>query len=285
MNPIDACIHPDGGAALVAAQTLTDGNFAPTEQWVAEERPVALVYNGVSHAVMLASPLDLEDLALGFSLTEGIIESPAELLDFEQHDSDVGITLDLRVTLRCFMRLKERRRTLAGRTGCGLCGTESLDEAIRPVRRTVSPPPVGPAAVRRAMNDLGSSQVLQPSTGGTHAAAWCGLDGAVRLVREDVGRHNALDKLIGAMVRADLDPTAGFIVATSRASYEMVFKTATAGVGLLATISAPTALAVRTAQTAGLCLIGFARGTRGVVYSHGDVLSGAAAPVQSNGIG
>lgn len=285
MTPIDACIHPDGGAELVPAQTLVDGEFAPTEQWVAEERPVALVYNGVSHAVMLTSPLDLEDLALGFSLTEGIIESPAELLDFDQVESEAGITLDLRVTLRCFMRLKERRRTLAGRTGCGLCGTESLAEAIRPVRQGVSPPPVGPAALQRAMSELSASQSLQPSTGGIHAAAWCGLDGGVRLVREDVGRHNALDKLIGAMVRADMDPAAGFIAVTSRASYEMVFKAATAGVGLLAAISAPTALAVRTAQTAGLCLVGFARGTRAVVYSHGGVLAGTQAPGRRNGQG
>lgn len=247
---------------------------------LAEEVPVALVYNGISHAVMLASPQDLEDFALGFSLSEGIIDRAEDLLDCETTPSDLsvseslagvpeqGISLELKVTLRCFMRLKERRRTLAGRTGCGLCGTESLAEAIRPVRREVAPVVVAAAALARAMAEMPAHQTLSQATGATHAAAWCGLDGAVRLVREDVGRHNALDKLIGAMALAEVDPADGFIAVTSRASYEMVYKTASAGVGLLAAVSAPTGLAVRTAESAGLVLAGFVRGERATVYTH-----------------
>lgn len=247
---------------------------------LAEEVPVALVYNGISHAVMLATPQDLEDFALGFSLSEGIIDSPDDLLDCETTSSDLsvseslagvpeqGLSLELKVTLRCFMRLKERRRTLAGRTGCGLCGTESLAEAIRPVRREVAPVVVAAVALARAMAEMPAHQTLSQATGATHAAAWCALDGAVRLVREDVGRHNALDKLIGAMALAEVDPADGFIAVTSRASYEMVYKTASAGVGLLAAVSAPTGLAVRTAESAGLVLAGFVRGDRATVYTH-----------------
>ena len=259
------------GAALLEARVET----------VAEEVPVAMVYNGISHAVMLASPLDLEDFALGFSLSEGIVDSPADMLDIEVAESDlaeatsvsvqeIGLTLNLRVTLRCFMRLKERRRTLAGRTGCGLCGTESLAEAVRPVRRAVAPVQVSAAALTRAMAELAGRQPLQALTGAIHAAAWCDLDGAVRWVREDVGRHNALDKLIGHLAREAVDPATGFVAVTSRASYEMVHKTANAGIGLLAAISAPTALAVRTAEAAGLTLAGFTRGDRSTLYAHAE---------------
>lgn len=259
----------------------TDAHRSETTETVAEEVPVAMVYNGISHAVMLASPLDLEDFALGFSLSEGIVDSPADVLDVEVTASDLacatgvsvqetGLTVNLRVTLRCFMRLKERRRTLAGRTGCGLCGTESLAEAVRPVLRSVAPVQVDAAALRHAMAGLAAGQHLQSATGATHAAAWCALDGTVRLVREDVGRHNALDKLVGALTRTGFDPASGFVAVTSRASYEMVHKTASAGIGLLAAISAPTALAVRTAEAAGLTLAGFTRGDRSTLYAHAE---------------
>lgn len=259
--------HPRLPAATrLDAVLLQAGQPKSTQEWVAEEVPVALVYNGVSHAVMLASPLDLEDFALGFSLSEGIIDQASDLLDCEQLDSDAGITLELRITLRAFMRLKEHRRTLAGRTGCGVCGAERLADAVRPVRAPVAGLVVNPAAIERAMAELGNRQGLQHTTGATHAAAWCALDGQVQVLREDVGRHNALDKLIGHLAAQAVDPHDGFVAVTSRASYEMVHKTATAGIGLLAAISAPTALAVRTAQTANLSLVGFARGQRATIY-------------------
>ncbi len=270
MRPVDPPPGPGAGAASVQALVLGEAGRGAAVEWVAEEVPVALAVNGISHAVMLATPLDLEDFALGFLLSEGLIDTPADLLDVEVLEEAAGMTLDLRVTQRCLHRFKEARRSLAGRTGCGICGTESLQHAVRPVARPVAAVQVAASAIARAMRELGPQQRLQQATGATHAAAWCGLDGAVRTVREDVGRHNALDKLVGAMAAAHADPAQGFIAVTSRASYEMVHKTATAGVGLLAAISAPTRLAVATAEAAGLALVGFARGDHAVVYTHAD---------------
>lgn len=268
MNPMDTPLVPPG----VRPQTVVawrDGHTRPQPDWVADEVPVALVFNGISHAVMLASPADLEDFALGFGLTEGLLTDAGELYGVELHTVANGIEVRMDVASACEWRLKERRRTLAGRTGCGLCGTDSLDQ----VRRTLPSAPatsVAPAALARAQRELRESQRTQALTGASHAAAWCGLDGAVRLVREDIGRHNALDKLIGAMVRTQTDPATGFICITSRASFEMVQKAAMAGVGALAAVSAPTALAIDTAQDCGLALAGFVRGDDGVAYTFPD---------------
>jgi FdhD protein len=184
------------------------------------------------------------------------------------------------VVQRCVHRLKERRRALAGRTGCGLCGTESIAEAVRPIRGEVARIAVDAEALARAMRSLQGGQTLQRLTGATHAAAWVTLDGQLQTVREDVGRHNALDKLVGAMARSGIDVATGFIVVTSRASYEMVHKTASAGVGLLAAISAPTGLAIRMAEGAGLTLVGFVRGANATVYSHPEAIRAAASPAR-----
>jgi len=262
-------------AALVAVHpTRLGATRAAEEEFVAEEVPVALEYNGLSHAVMLATPLDLEDFALGFSLTEGLLASPADLLDVEVRTRPNGVALQLRVTARCEALLKERRRSMAGRTGCGLCGTDNLDQVFRPPQRPVPPLPDAlaadealVAALSRAMRELAAAQPLQQRTGGIHAAAWCGIDGAVRWVREDVGRHNALDKLIGAMARDGVDASQGFAAVTSRASFEMVQKAALAGMPMLAAVSAPTHLAIRTAQACGLRLAGFVRDGRATLYA------------------
>jgi FdhD protein len=235
-------------------------------EWVAEESPVALAYNGISHAVMLATPADLEDFALGFSLTEGLIDAPADLLDIEPEETAEGTVLHLRIAARCEMRLQARRRNLAGRTGCGLCGTDSLGQVRRRGLAPVQPLPAQPASLARAMQALAEAQRLQAITGGVHAAGWCSLDGELRLIREDVGRHNALDKLIGAICRQQHDARDGFVVVSSRASFEMVQKTAAAGVGLLAAVSAPTGLAVRLAAELGVTLVGFVREQRATVY-------------------
>lgn len=234
--------------------------------WLAEEIPVALVFNGICHAVMMASPDNLEDFALGFALTEGLIDTSQQLYAVDVVPSENGLELLLDVSSACLWRLKERRRTLAGHTGCGLCGTESLAQ----VRRAMSKAPevfLTRAALARAQRELRMFQAIQKLTGATHAAAWCALDGSVRLVREDVGRHNALDKLIGAMVRAGENTTHGFAAITSRASFEMVQKAAAARIGALAAVSAPTALAVRTATDLGVALAGFVRGDDGVAYT------------------
>ncbi|WP_295435370.1 formate dehydrogenase accessory sulfurtransferase FdhD [uncultured Thiodictyon sp.] len=247
---------------------LEGGQALERPDQVIEEVPLALVYNRISHAVMLVTPVDLADFVLGFSLGEGILGAAAELHDCELVQVQGGIEARMRISAARFAALKERRRTLAGRTGCGLCGVESLQALERPtvpVERTCRP---RPGAIARALADLPRHQPLFRLTGGGHAAAWVGADGAVRLVREDVGRHNALDKLIGALTWQGTDPADGFAICTSRASYEMVQKAMTAGIGLLVAVSAPTAAAIRLAQAAHLTLIGFARGERMLVYTH-----------------
>ncbi|TWO69337.1 formate dehydrogenase accessory sulfurtransferase FdhD, partial [Caenimonas sedimenti] len=262
--------HALPGAVPVQALACRGGVARTVADWVADEVPIALQYNGISHAVMLATPLDLEDFALGFSLSEGIVDRAGDMHDIMPESTSDGIVLHIDVAARCLVRLKERRRTLAGRTGCGLCGVESLAQALPRIEQRVRPFALAREALTRALREMRQQQALQSATGATHAAAWCDADGSVELVREDVGRHNALDKLIGALARSRRDPATGFIAVTSRASYEMVQKTVRAGVGALAAVSAPTALAVRTAEAAGLVLVGFARGDDWVAYC-GDV--------------
>ena len=265
MKPMDAPLIPPG----VRQRTVTAwrGDRAQVQtDWVAEEVPVALVFNSISHAVMMASPADLEDFALGFGLSEGLLADAGELYGVDLHAVAEGIEVRMDVAAACEWRLKERRRTLAGRTGCGLCGTDSLQQ----VRRDLPAVPqtrVRTHALAVAQTAMRQSQQTQQLTGASHAAAWCAADGSVRLAREDVGRHNALDKLIGAMVRAQANPADGFICITSRASFEMVQKTAMAGVGVLAAVSAPTALAIDTALGCGLALAGFVRGDDCVAYT------------------
>ncbi len=270
--PAPVCGQVPGAAARRVRGVRRGLPFA-AEDWVAEEVPVALEFNGISHAVMLATPLDLEDFALGFSLGEGLLAGPSELYDVEPVAGEHGITLRLQVSGAAFARLKGRRRTLAGRTGCGLCGAESLAQVAQPL--PVLPPgrPLPHAAIGRAMRALADAQALQRATGAVHAAAWCARDGAIRLVREDVGRHNALDKLVGAMAFGGAAAADGFVVVTSRASFEMVQKAVLAGVPVLAAVSAPTALAIRTAEAAGLALAGFARGDDLVAYTHPERLA------------
>lgn len=286
-----ATTDPVAGARTFFVHGSRDGEPFAGSDWIAEEVPVALEFNGVSHAVMLATPCDLDDFALGFSLAEGLISGPGELygIDVEYSVSPFGITLRLEVASAAFARLKDRRRSLAGRTGCGLCGTESLQQVARALPPIVGELRTSGRAVASAMAALGRLQALQRLTGATHAAAWCSAAGEVRYLREDVGRHNALDKLIGALARAGVDASAGFIAVTSRASFEMVQKAAMAGVCLLAAVSAPTSLAVVTADAANLTLVGFARENDLVVYSHGARLlvedpaagSGGAGPVEA----
>ncbi|MGP1691736.1 MAG: formate dehydrogenase accessory sulfurtransferase FdhD, partial [Giesbergeria sp.] len=237
-----------------------------------------------SHAVMLATPLDLADFALGFSLSEGILSDASELYGVEEEASELGITLHLSVAAGAFARLKERRRSMTGRTGCGLCGTESLAHVARTLPPLPSMAETGPldrAAIARAMSQFCELQTLQQATGAVHAAAWCSAGGEVRWLREDVGRHNALDKLIGALALNGVNAAQGFIAVTSRASFEMVQKTAAAGVPLLAAVSAPTSFAVTTAERAGLTLVGFARQQDLVVYCRPERLGWGPLGVHS----
>jgi len=226
---------------------------------IAEEVPVAMVYNGLSHVVMMASPTDLEEFALGFSLTEGIIESKSELTDFEIQPVGEGIEARIEISSRAFFRLKEHRRALQGRTGCGLCGVESLDQALRELPKLNSEFRVAPAAIHRALDALPALQTVNRITHSLHAAAFCAPDGTIAAVCEDVGRHNAFDKLIGALARSGVDAGSGFAVITSRCSFEMAQKAISAGIPVLAAVSAPTHLAVKLAASHDLTLLALAR--------------------------
>ncbi|MDB5799865.1 MAG: Sulfur carrier protein FdhD [Rhodocyclales bacterium] len=262
-NLLTENLHP--GFLPYAAQRIDSNGISGTSECVAEEAAVALSYNDISHAVMMATPRDLEDFAIGFSLSEGIVAHAGEITDMEQSSSPAGITISMRITERRMAALRERRRTLTGRSGCGLCGAESLEQAIRPVAQITADITVTPAMIREAFAQLDQQQTLNRATGAVHAAALASGVGCV--VREDIGRHNALDKLIGATRGEGMRE--GFLLITSRASYEMVHKAASANIALLAAISAPTSLAIELAQRAGLTLIGFARGDKLTCYTQG----------------
>lgn len=226
---------------------------------IAEEVPVALVYNDAPFAVMMATPADLDDFARGFTITEGIA-SAHEITKVEQRELLEGHELRITIPEARAESLAARRRNLTGRSGCGLCGTEMLEAAMR------EPPSVPPsdfvltdAALQRALAQLPAHQPINALTGATHAAAWCDAHGDIVLCREDVGRHNALDKLVGAMARRGIEPAHGFCTVTSRASYEIVTKAAAARIGQVAAVSAATALAMSIATRAGVVLTAFTR--------------------------
>lgn len=256
----------------VAVLRCRDGQLSQSQDVLAVETPVALEYNGISHVVMLASPADLEDFALGFSLTEGIIADPSEFYGCDIEERAEGRLVHVEIASERFVRLKERRRNLTGRTGCGLCGTEALDQVTRRVTPVVHRHAVAPARVTAGMRAMHALQPLQQQSGATHAAAWMNEAGDVVCVREDVGRHNALDKLIGALADSKTDFTRGTVLITSRASFEMVQKSAIMGIGVVAAISAPTSFAVQLAEQAGVTLMGFMRDASYVVYAHPERL-------------
>ncbi len=258
-----------GGSVRRAAHRLTAGGAEAVDESVAEEVAVALVYNGISHAVMMATPCDLEDFGRGFSLTERIVETPSEIYDVEVEAVAQGIEVRLDIAAQRMAALRERRRTLAGRTGCGLCGVDSIAAAMRPVDVLAGGTAVSHEAIGRAMAALPAAQAINRVNGATHAAGWARPDGTLLAVREDVGRHNALDKLCGAVLgRARGEPPNGFVVVTSRCSYEMVHKAAAMGAAAIAAVSAPTSLAIEVAQQSGIALAAFVRDGRLTVYAH-----------------
>jgi len=274
--------------ATVAVQRHEDGRVSPwVDDVVAVETPVALVFNGISHAVMMCTPQDLSELALGFALSEGLIDGSADCYGMDVVggrivDGTTGcapelpaVEVRMDISARAFMRLKARRRNLAGRTGCGVCGIDSL-QALDIMTAPMAVPPrlaqVGPAVIFKALAAMSDRQTLNRSTGAVHAAAYATLEGDLVAVYEDVGRHNALDKLLGARALASRHgsscwPQEGFVVMSSRASHELVRKCARLGVPLLATISAPTSLAIHVAEAVGLQLWGLAREPRVLRYT------------------
>lgn len=273
-KPEPAPADDQEGLALHTVHRQRPGSSYTSQQdQLAQEVPIALEYNGISHATVLATPCDLEDFAFGFSYTEGVIRSARDIYDVELTRRDKGIVIELTIASACLNQLKLRRRSLAGRTGCGLCGLESLDE----VQRSLPPLNERPAflnaeAVAAATSALRELQPLHLQTGATHAAGWANIQGRILAVREDVGRHNALDKLIGHLIRQDHDTSDGFAVISSRASFEMVQKAAAAGISAVVAVSAPTTYAVQMADELNVLLAGFARETGFTVYAHPEFL-------------
>ena len=255
-------------SAEVAVQRWTRGTLADTTDLVAEETPVALVYHDVPHVVMLATPADLEDYAFGFTLSEGLVASADEIRGVEVIPGEASTDVKISVAWERFTELLQRRRNLAGRTGCGLCGAETAEDAIRECQVVPAGVTVTATELHEAMAQLSALQLINARTGSVHAAAWVVPGRGIQVVREDVGRHNALDKTLGALARARADFAAGYMIITSRASYEMVQKAATVGVSLLVAFSAPTAFAVRLAKRSGLTLVAFARADKHMVYAH-----------------
>ena len=246
-------------AGSVPVTVLVKGKDAAArdgrKHWqLAEEVPVNLLYNEKPHVVMMATPSDLEDFAWGFSLSEGVLSSPDLIRDVAVVTVEGGILVDVTTAERADVVRERQARSLEGRSGCGICGMQRLDQVMRDVRPVHAGFKWSPQAVARAFDEMPAHQVMNRANHSVHAAAWCSPEGEVLLIREDVGRHNALDKLIGAIARQRMDFTSGFIVMTSRCSFELVQKSAAVGVAYLATVSAPTSLALDLAERAGMAL-------------------------------
>ena len=258
------------------------GGFVAQERIVAEETPIALSYNRLTHAVMMATPADLEDFAVGFSRSEGIISAAAEIEDLEIIGAEAGVECRMWVSSALLDRLDQRRRSLAGPTGCGLCGLESLAETVR------LPPMLGPgvtvdaADIQAAMDAMPGRQTLNAETRAVHAAGFWRRDAGLVAVREDVGRHNALDKLGGALARGGHDGAAGMVVMTSRISLELVQKAAVIGATILVAVSAPTRRALEVADAAGMTLVGIARHDGFEIFTHAHRIIGANENYTSN---
>ncbi|TIR27359.1 MAG: formate dehydrogenase accessory sulfurtransferase FdhD [Mesorhizobium sp.] len=257
------------------------GGTAAANRMVPEETPVAFSFAGTTHAVMMASPADFEDFALGFSLTEGIIADPKEIEAIEVEDLGAGIDIQIRLKDQANTRFQARRRRLAGPVGCGLCGIESIEEAMRSVDAVgASRLTLQAEDITSAVRLLSKQQPLHSETGAVHAAGFYVPSKGIVMAREDVGRHNALDKLAGALAKVGIDGASGAVVVTSRVSVEMVQKTAAIGASIIMAVSAPTALAIRTADAAGMTLVALVRGDDFDIFTHPErVASGVAKHV------
>ncbi len=260
---------PTAGISLLPERAWRHGASHPGERSLAEECAIAITYNDLPYAVMMASPLDLEDFALGLTLTEGFAEHPRDILSCKTVSHDLGVEMRMVLTRPALERVLNRRRRIAGYTGCGVCGLESLEQAMRPLPRVAGGTIIQAEALRTAFPGLTAAQPLNNAARAVHAAAYWSPQAGLGPVREDVGRHNALDKLAGAMALAGLAATEGAVLLTSRISIELVQKAAILRIPLLAAISAPTALAVRAAEQAGITLVAVVRADGFEVFSHG----------------
>ena len=253
---------------IVERQVCRSGHLERGARRVPEETPVALTYNGGTYAVMMATPADLKDFAVGFSLSEGIVRSPHEILSLDMIELDDGIELRMWLEPATAARISERRRQIAGPTGCGLCGIDSIAEAVRPAAIVAGGLRVSASDITTAMQSLPAFQDLHNETRAVHAAAFWAPSHGIIALREDVGRHNALDKLAGAVAREGIAADRGMVLLTSRVSVELVQKTAAMGATVMVAVSAPTALAVRMAEAAGITLIAVARSDGFEIFTH-----------------
>lgn len=266
--------NSDPSTSVADRIAVRAGVATPGHRALPEEVPVALSFGGTTQAVMMATPADLEDFGIGFALSEAIIGTAADIADLEIVEADQGFDVQMQLADAVQNAFSARRRKMAGPVGCGLCGIESIDEALRTLpARTEVDLELSPDNIREAVHSLAMRQKLRAETGAVHAAGFYHPDNGILCVREDVGRHNALDKLIGAMARSGHNPAEGAIVITSRVSVDMVQKAVIAGTGVLIAVSAPTALAVRTAEAAGLTLVAVARGADFEVFTRPSRIS------------
>jgi FdhD protein len=259
--------EPPATAAFAAHKLGADGKNAAQHRMVPVEMPVAVSVLGIGYAVMMATPKDLGDFAYGFARSERLIDAAADVTNIEIKEEERGVLLGIELAPERHDRVLARVRHRVGESSCGLCGIENLEQALRPLPRLPAPARIVPAAIFRALEAIRAHQPLNAETGAVHAAALCDADGNVLAAREDVGRHNAFDKLVGHCLREGRDMGAGFALLTARCSYELVEKAALAGVPVLVTISAPTSLAVARAQEAGLTLVALARSDSMLVMS------------------
>lgn len=251
----------------VSAQRFQADLVYEKSETLACETRIALIYNGISHTVMMAIPVDLEEFAIGFTLSERIVDHRHEIKGVDIEHVEAGVLIHLEITNRCFMALKEQRRSMAGRTGCGLCGIAQLDQAVKPVIKVDQGDDFNIANLSLTLTEVARKQHLFSQTGATHAAMAINLDGHIQACFEDVGRHIALDKLIGHIALTDNMPPAAILL-TSRASFEMVQKAASANIKIILAMSAVTALALDLAEQSNITLVGFCRENRATIYTH-----------------
>jgi FdhD protein len=250
---------PAVATASVRRVLAAGGHRTGEQRQIACEMPVSITVNGAGHAVMMASPIDLEDFAYGFALTDGLIDMASDILSVEIQDIDPGIVLKMEITEQRFAGLANRSRATVGNAGCGICGIVNLEQALRPLPVLAQSPVIASDIIFSALRKMPEQQTLNAATGAVHAAAFFSSNGDLVALREDIGRHNAFDKLIGALLRGKSSVDSGFAVLTSRCSYELVEKAALAGISHLVTISAPTTLAIERAKHANLTLVCLAR--------------------------
>lgn len=264
-------VEPDANAAVSHPHPITrvtrTGESLTASREIANESPVAIEFDGEPYAVMMATPADLEDFAVGFALSERIVQQASDIARTDIRYGERGIGIDLRLQQERSVRLAERRRALAGQSGCGICGLTTIEEALPELTPLTGAPSLRADALFAALDRLSERQILNSATGAVHAAAFCRDNGVIAVVREDVGRHNAFDKVIGHLARQQQDVHSGFALLTSRCSYELVQKAILARIPVLATVSAPTELAVEIARAARLTLVALARKDSFLVFN------------------